>query len=467
MAGKKAKRRKTSNVTAKTPSTNKAGTKAKKRKTSTSKVSDNTPSVMEVIGPDGTIIKPLITPASSEHHELTLTPISEHQCKETLKNELGVSATPDKEHKEKLEDGKKQHPPLMLKLPVDIPHSSIEDEDDDEEEDAGSSDLSSPIVKYCRYDDENKVSVIMKLGRVAVFGVNNHYVSRNLCFLELDSNAEACVIMCKDVEKRMLHINGRPVTHPAGEKIQLQNGSVLSLIGPTGLAYRVEIRSKVLDIRNRLLERIDNALDGYTKCPICQDEYDVDDPSNRVLKGTCNHNMCEDCLDNCFADLVARSGSNRRFMDCPLCKRERAYDKKEENKVEDLLLRDLLRARKCSSTGDNVHVNPEEARLRAEVTRLRAESNQLRKLRLENAQLKQRNEELESQEDEEEVEDEDSLQESETRSQEQHQTEPSNATEPPPPPPPNKWACSVCTYYNNIRRKTCEMRPYGCPGKRV
>ena len=41
MAGKKAKRRKTSNVTAKTPSTNKAGTKAKKRKTSTSKEATN------------------------------------------------------------------------------------------------------------------------------------------------------------------------------------------------------------------------------------------------------------------------------------------------------------------------------------------------------------------------------------------------------------------------------------------
>lgn len=439
-----------------------AGTKAKKRKTSTSKVSDITPSVREVIGPDGIIIKPLITPDSSEHHELTLTPISEHQCKETLKNELGVSATPDEEHKEKLEDGKKQHPPLMLKLPVNIPDSSIEDEEGNEEEDA------SPVVKYCRYNDENKVSVIMKLGRVAVFGVNNRYVSRNFCFLELDSNAEACVIMCKDVEKRMLHINGRPVTQPAGEKIQLRNGSVLSLIGPTGLAYRVEIRSKVLDIRNRLLERIDNALDGYTKCPICQDEYDVDDPSNRVLKGTCNHNMCEDCLDNCFADLVATSGSNRRFMDCPLCKRERAYDKKEENKVEDLLLRDLLRARKCSSTGDNVHGNPEEARLRAEVNRLRAESNQLRKLRLENAQLKQRIEELESQQDEEEVEDEEEVDDEdslvpETRAQEQ-QSEPSNAMEAPPPPPPNKWACSVCTYYNNLRRQTCEM---GCGGKRV
>jgi len=442
-----------------------AGTKAKKRKTSTSKVSDITPSVREVIGPDGIIIKPLITPDSSEHHELTLTPISEHQCKETLKNELGVSATPDEEHKEKLEDGKKQHPPLMLKLPVNIPDSSIEDEEGNEEEDA------SPVVKYCRYNDENKVSVIMKLGRVAVFGVNNRYVSRNFCFLELDSNAEACVIMCKDVEKRMLHINGRPVTQPAGEKIQLRNGSVLSLIGPTGLAYRVEIRSKVLDIRNRLLERIDNALDGYTKCPICQDEYDVDDPSNRVLKGTCNHNMCEDCLDNCFADLVATSGSNRRFMDCPLCKRERAYDKKEENKVEDLLLRDLLRARKCSSTGDNVHVNPEEARLRAEVNRQRAQIAQLQKLRLENAQLKQRIEELESQQDEEEVEDEEEDDDEdslvpETRAQEQ-QSEPSNAMEAPPPPPPNKWACSVCTYYNNIRRKTCEMRTYGCPGKRV
>ena len=189
------------------------------------------------------------------------------------------------------------------------------------------------------------------------------------------------------------------------------------------------------------------------------------------MKGTCNHNMCEDCLDNCFADLVATSGSNRRFMDCPLCKRERAYDKKEENKVEDLLLRDLLRARKCSSTGDNVHVNPEEARLRAEVNRQRAQIAQLQKLRLENAQLKKRNEELESQQDEEEVEDEEEVDDEdslvpETRAQEQ-QSEPSNAMEAPPPPPPNKWACSVCTYYNNIRRKTCEMRTYGCPGKRV
>ena len=382
MAGKKAKRRKTSNVTAKTPSTNKAGTEAKKRKTSTSKgdeVSNNTKSVREVIGPDGTIIKPLITPDSSEHHELTLTPISEHQCKETLKNEWGVSATPDEDHREKLEDGKKQHPPLMLKLPVNIPDSSIEDEEgNEEEEEEEEEEDASPVVKYCRYNDENKVSVIMKLGRVAVFGVNNIYVSRNLCFLELDSNAEASLIMCKDVEKkRMLHINGRPVTQPAGEKIQLKHGSVLSLIGPIGLAYRVEIRSKVLDSRNRLLERIDNALEDYKKCPVCQDEYDVDDPSNRVLKGTCNHNMCEECLDNCFADLVATSGSNHRFLDCPLCKRERAYDKKEENKVEDLLLRDLLRARKCSSTGDNVHVNPEVARLRAENTRLRTENNKL------------------------------------------------------------------------------------------
>ena len=159
-------------------------------------------------------------------------------------------------------------------------------------------------------------------------------------------------------------------------------------------------------------------------------------------------------------------------MDCPLCKRERAYDCgcNGKNKVEDLLLRDLLRARKCSSTGDNV--NPEEARLRAEVARQRAQIAQLQKLRLENAQLKKRNEELErsalmakGKQDDDEVDDEDSLQESVTLAQEQQHTESSNATEPPlPPPPPNKWACSVCTYYNNIRRKTCEM---GCGGKRV
>jgi regulator of replication initiation timing len=342
-------------------------------------------------------------------------------------------------------------------------------------------------------------------------------ISRKLCYIGLRNDGEAWISMCQKPSDHLVHVDGKIIEEPKGVKLSLHNGTVLSLFGQTGFAYLVEIQSSVLANKKHVLTRIDDVCTTYNMCCVCRDPYEVDSDSTSEarlpIKGTCGHDMCEECLDSNFASLL--SGKQKlRYIKCPLCNEKKAFD--IQNKVKDRILCDLLKARAPKATdGGNSQVieKPpgngsqqqfsEVAMLRKKIeelskkneeienenTRLRKRVEELEKLAPENAQLKKRIEELESnpkEADQKMAESDDSdFQDDEAvevvvlpGSAKEHDSESSstrletslrrNATPPTPDTseeqeqvdssaPANKWACTSCTFLNMMRRKKCEV----------
>lgn len=89
----------------------------------------------------------------------------------------------------------------------------------------------------------------------------------------------------------------------------------------------------------------DDVMDQYTKCCVCLEPYEVEPGAsceNRlpIKSATCSHTLCESCVDNCFASLLASGKSNVRYVTCPQCRTKRAFD--VQNKVVDCFLREYI-----------------------------------------------------------------------------------------------------------------------------
>ena len=97
----------------------------------------------------------------------------------------------------------------------------------------------------------------------------------------------------------------------------------------------------------------DDVLDQYTKCCVCLEPYEVEPEAssteNRlpIKSATCPHTLCEDCVDNCFASLLASGKANVRYVSCPQCRSKRAFD--AQNKVVDSFLREYMISRLCKA----------------------------------------------------------------------------------------------------------------------
>lgn len=92
-----------------------------------------------------------------------------------------------------------------------------------------------------------------------------------------------------------------------------------------------------------------DVMDQYTKCCVCLEPYEVEkgaSSENRlpIKSATCSHTLCEGCVDNCFASLLADGKSNVRYVTCPQCRTKRAFD--VQNKVVDCFLREYI-MRRC------------------------------------------------------------------------------------------------------------------------
>lgn len=417
-----------------------------------------------------------------KYHILKLIPIKKEECIDLLR-EKGIDYD---EATDSYQVGcKAKHSPFELKLPVnrdDVADDFVYDDHDSSDEDCGKQlkKKTPSLIRYYHHNDYS-YSIVITLGRQQ-FVLNGEFngLSRELCHVGLTNNAEAWISMCRAPTKHLLHVDGKINEEPVGiRKFSLHNGSVLSLYGQTGFAYRVEIQSSVLVNEKNALSRIDDVLKSYNKCCVCLDRYEVDpnSPSKKRLpiKGVCDHDFCEACLDQYFAQSLSGK-QNLRYIRCPMCNREKAFD--VQSKVKDHLLIDLLKANRRKSNSRQVNespgtagsqqVYPEVAMLRKEnekeKTRLRKTNEELEKLAseksqlaVENARLRKRIEELESnlkeaghhrsnQRDEVSF-----VRESESVQQEEQQGQ------------ADKWACVRCTLLNEMRRKTCNV--CGCKRK--
>ena len=93
---------------------------------------------------------------------------------------------------------------------------------------------------------DNPVSKV-ELGRSKTTGIIWSALSRKLCDVLLVFSSDSCpttsLIMKKPEQEVAVYINGHELNVGVGEKTVLKHGTILSLYGPTGFAYRVEISS--------------------------------------------------------------------------------------------------------------------------------------------------------------------------------------------------------------------------------
>ena len=65
-------------------------------------------------------------------------------------------------------------------------------------------------------------------------------VSRELCVISFDSSI-AYVTMKKVAAQHAVFLNGSALNRPVGTKIPLNDSDIISLYGPTGFAYQLNL----------------------------------------------------------------------------------------------------------------------------------------------------------------------------------------------------------------------------------
>ncbi len=86
-------------------------------------------------------------------------------------------------------------------------------------------------------------SVALTLGRSSTTGIKSTLISRGLCTVAMTEGgtAAASVAMLKEPEGHAVFLNGDPLNEPVGKKIKLYHDDILSLYGPAGFAYHVQL----------------------------------------------------------------------------------------------------------------------------------------------------------------------------------------------------------------------------------
>jgi hypothetical protein len=82
--------------------------------------------------------------------------------------------------------------------------------------------------------------VVVKLGRNDLTNITWTAVSRDLCDISFESNM-AYVTMKRVAAEHAVFLNGSELNLPVGTKIRLRDSVILSLYGPTGFAYRLNL----------------------------------------------------------------------------------------------------------------------------------------------------------------------------------------------------------------------------------
>jgi hypothetical protein len=81
---------------------------------------------------------------------------------------------------------------------------------------------------------------VVKLGRNDLTNITWTALSRDLCDISFESNM-AYVTMNRVAAQHAVFLNGRELNRPVGTKIRLRDSVILSLYGPTGFAYRLNL----------------------------------------------------------------------------------------------------------------------------------------------------------------------------------------------------------------------------------
>lgn len=255
------------------------------------------------------------------------------------------------------EHTRRRRPTLWLKLCSES--DDIVDVDDS---------INNPLgpTRYAHSDGDGKYTCEMKLGRTEFANIIWNKVSRALCDIGMtkkettsDSrdgsnsiDVTAWIKMRKAEDQHLVHLDGTMIAHGINRKFRVQDGSILSLYGATGFAYRIRIESngavvnKVASVASKkrgadelttisetsesdakrhkhpgVLQGAHSLIENSTECPLCFGIF-----VKTVAVHPCGHNFCEECAETHLASIncpdCADDDTNGIRTECPCCRGE-------------------------------------------------------------------------------------------------------------------------------------------------
>lgn len=225
-------------------------------------------------------------------------------------------------------------------------------------------------TRYARLDNDGNYSCELKLGRSEFANISWTTISRSLCDIgmtlrETGNNAggggsdnnnkhvTAWIKMRKGVSQHLVHMDGTIISEMIDRKFQLQDGSILSLYGATGFAYRVRIESNGAIVNRgesvasrkrgaddmtstsaqannnnesdakrhkhpRVLQGAQSLIENSTECPLCFGIF-----VKTVAVHPCGHNFCEECANTHLTSInCTDDDANVKRTECPCCRGE-------------------------------------------------------------------------------------------------------------------------------------------------
>ena len=242
-------------------------------------------------------------------------------------------------------------------------------------------------TRYAKYDDNGNYSCEMKLGRSVHAKIKWTMISRALLDIGMTRAARrkndmndndssggdgdgsgvvtAWIKMRKEEEQHRVHLNGKLITAKVGKQIAVNDGTILSLYGPTCYAYRISIQSNGATINpsssslssssltkkrgadslqaNDDTETNDNdgnntnnskrmKLQGVKKdahqlfeneseCPLCHELL-----VKTVALHPCGHSFCGECAETYLKTTTTTSSTapnaSSKKSECPSCRSE-------------------------------------------------------------------------------------------------------------------------------------------------
>jgi hypothetical protein len=278
---------------------------------------------------------------------LKLIPLSISQCASALKKIIGAeSANEDYIIPPAVE--KIERKTMILKL--------CNESDDVVDVDNESSGGLVP-TRYARVNDDGNFSCELKLGRSEFSSIQYNKVSRALCDIGITraaSKGEAAnsniditvwVKMRKAVGQHAVYLDGSLISEQVGEPFLVNDGAIISLYGPTGFAYRVEIignganvnridcnnasKKRGATTNNDSNKRIKHQgvkqdahqlFENTSECPLCYELL-----VRTIAIHPCGHNFCEECADEHLASINCAECDeqhDKRKTACPICREQ-------------------------------------------------------------------------------------------------------------------------------------------------
>ena len=175
---------------------------------------------------------------------------------------------------------------------------------------------------FCaRSDGQGNYTCQMTMGRTQFINIEWTKVSRALCDIGMtrrltndseedgsnNNNVTAWIKMRKGEGEHDVHLDGDIIDLPINQLSPLEDGSILSLYGPIGFAYRISIQNNGATVNGSQFPVTELTEDIAENCAICMEQLCSGETCETL---PCFHRYHEDCISKWL----------KLKLTCPMCK---------------------------------------------------------------------------------------------------------------------------------------------------